>query len=183
MTVGLTFGLDRAAPVGATTTGAAHFRPFEVKFADSEPTGTFGGYASVFGNVDAHGDIIEAGAFTASLEGRRRAGRGLPPMYKMHGFASGNEHEPIGLWESIIEDDRGLHVCGRLIGLSTQRGRWHLAQLREGALSGLSIGYSVPAGGGRMVGNTRHIRAATLHEISLVDDPSNALARVYIRGR
>ena len=37
-----------------------------IKSADDE-TGTFTGLASVFGNLDDHGDIVRRGAFSKSL--------------------------------------------------------------------------------------------------------------------
>lgn len=159
--------------------------PFEVKFVDEGAApGTFEGYAAVFGNMDSHQDVIEPGAFAASLLERKKAGRALPPMYKMHGALTGNRHEPVGLWDDMFEDTNGLHVKGHLIGLETEQGKWTNAQLREGALPGLSIGYRIPPNGSkRGVGGPndpkRFIKMAVLREVSLVDDPSNALARVY----
>jgi HK97 family phage prohead protease len=160
--------------------------PFEVKFAEdgTAAPGSFEGYGAVFGNIDSHGDVIEPGAFAKSLLDRARDNRALPPMYKMHGAMSGNRHEPIGVWEHMAEDTNGLHVKGRLIGLDTEQGKWTYAQLREGALKGLSIGYRVPPNGsrkgsGRPGEPLRTIKAALLREVSLVDDPSNALSRVY----
>lgn len=159
--------------------------PFEIKFASDEaPIGSFEGYGAVFGNVDSHGDVIEPGAFAKSLLDRERAGRSLPPMYKMHGAMTGNRQEPVGVWEAMSEDANGLHVKGRLVGLDTEQGKWTYAQLREGALKGLSIGYRVPPSGsrkgsGRAGEPLRYIKSALLREVSLVDDPSNVLARVY----
>ncbi len=122
--------------------------PFEVKFApDEAAAGSFEGYGAVFGNIDSHGDVIEPGAFAKSLLDRERAGRGLPPMYKMHGAVTGNRSDPIGIWEAMSEDANGLHVKGRLVGLDTEQGKWTYAQMREGALKGLSIGYRVPPAG------------------------------------
>ncbi|OBQ72250.1 HK97 family phage prohead protease [Mesorhizobium loti] len=158
--------------------------PFEVKFASGGARGTFEGYASVFGNTDSHGDVIEPGAFAKSLLDRQREGRALPPMYKMHGAMTGNRHEPIGVWDAMSEDPNGLHVKGRLIGLDTEQGKWNYAQLQEGGLPGLSIGYRVPPGGsrkgsGKLGEPARWIKVANLREVSLVDDPSNVLSRVY----
>lgn len=161
--------------------------PFsEIKFLDdgAAPAGTFEGYGAIFGNIDSHGDKIEPGAFAKSLIERSREGRGLPPMYKMHGAVTGNRHEPIGVWDHMSEDTAGLHVKGRLIGLDTEQGKWTNAQLREGALKGLSIGYRVPAygakkGSGKLGEPARVIMAANLREVSLVDEPSNALAMIY----
>jgi len=154
----------------------------EVKFVQAgSQTGEFEGYAAVFGNVDSHGDIIRAGAFEESLSNRKAAGRSLPPMYKMHGSVTGNHHEPIGVWDEMKDDGRGLYVKGRIIGLDTEQGRWNYAQLKEGALGGLSIGYRVPSGGA-LPGSgkaKRIITKAELLEVSLVDQPSNAQAQVY----
>lgn len=159
--------------------------PFEVKFApDEAAAGSFEGYGAVFGNIDSHGDVIEPGAFAKSLLDRERAGRGLPPMYKMHGAVTGNRNDPVGIWEAMSEDANGLHVKGRLVGLDTEQGKWTYAQMREGALKGLSIGYRVPPAGSRRGSGKagepqRYIKTALLREVSLVDDPSNVLARVY----
>lgn len=159
--------------------------PFEVKFAEEGgKTGSFEGYGAVFGNMDSHGDVIEPGAFAASLLGRLKAGRRLPPMYMNHGAALGNPHEPIGVWEAMSEDTNGLNVKGRLIGLDTEKGKWNYAQMRDGAMQGLSIGYSVPphgskAGSGKAGEPRRHLKTINLREVSLVDDPSNPAALVY----
>lgn len=159
--------------------------PFEAKFASggSNP-GSFEGYGAVFGNIDSHGDVIEPGAFAKSLLDRQREGRSLPPMYKMHGAMTGNRQEPVGVWDAMSEDANGLHVKGRLIGLETEQGKWNYAQLREGGLNGLSIGYKILPGGSRKGAGkagepARWIKSAFLREVSLVDDPSNALSRVY----
>lgn len=158
--------------------------PLEVKFAggDAAP-GSFEGYAAVFGNLDSHGDVVEPGAFAKSLLDRQREGRALPSMFKMHGALMGNPHDPVGVWDAMREDAAGLHVKGRLVGLDTEQGKWTYAQLREGALKGLSIGYRVPphgakAGSGRPGEPRRHLKTLILREVSLVDDPSNALAQI-----
>lgn len=163
--------------------------PFEYKFAeDKEPVGTFEGYGAVFGNIDAGGDRIEPGAFSASLLMREREGRGLPPMYKMHGRALGGKDDPVGLWLAMSEDSNGLYVKGKVIGLDTEQGRWTYAQLKEGALRGMSIGYKVPPNGSRKGSGKageplRYIKQAYLKEVSLVDDPMNVLAQVYAMKR
>lgn len=157
----------------------------EVKFSSDEAKcGEFEGYGAVFGNIDSHGDVIEPGAFAKSLLDLQREGRPLPPLYKQHGMMTGNAQEPIGVWTEMKEDVNGLYVKGRLIGLDTERGRWTHAQMKEGALKGLSIGYRIPphgakAGSGKPGEPKRYIKTALLREVSLVDTPSNALAQVY----
>lgn len=152
--------------------------PLETKFVGDGRTGTFEGYAAVFGNVDSHGDVIEPGAFAASLAARQREGRGLPPMYLMHGIVTGNRHEPIGVWEAMSEDSKGLYVRGRLVGMQTDRGRWNYALLQSGALGGLSIGYKAERTRPGSGGVRRYLQAVRINEVSLVDEPSNERALV-----
>lgn len=153
--------------------------PWECKFLAGQP-GSFEGYASVFGVVDSHGDVVEPGAFAGCLIDRQRKGAGLPPMLKNHGLAG---RDPIGVWDEMAEDSGGLHVRGRLVGLDTEAGRWTYAQMKEGALKGLSIGFKVrpygsKMGGGRAGEPRRFLKAVDLIEVSPVDDPANPLARI-----
>ena len=158
--------------------------PFEFKFLDASggAPGSFEGYGAVFGNVDSHGDVIEPGAFANSLLSRKQSGRALPPMYKQHGMA-GMGRDPIGVWDHMEEDSAGLVVKGRIIGLDTEQGKFNYAQAKEGALRGLSIGYRVMPNGsrkgsGRVGEPSRFLKMLHLSEVSIVDDPSNARARI-----
>jgi len=154
--------------------------PLEVKFTSGGPAGEFSGYGAVFGNVDAHGDIIMPGAFAQSLAERKAAGRPIP-MHVMHRVLGG-DGLPVGVWTDVAEDDKGLKVSGKISGMDTDTGKLLHARIKDGALGGLSIGYSVRPGGsvlGKKPGEPkRTLKALNLHEISLVDDPSNALSRV-----
>ena len=49
-------------------------------------------------------------------------------------------NEPLGVWETIREDARGLYVRGRLV-LDVQRAREVRSLIADGALNGLSIGF------------------------------------------
>lgn len=155
--------------------------PFEIKFSN-QSAGLIEGYGSVFGNIDSHGDVIEPGAFKASLTAWKEGGQGLPAMYMQHGAAMGADPRPVGIWTEMSEDSRGLKVAGKLVGLDTDTGRYNLALIAEGAIRGLSIGYRVPTGGARSgdrsKGIARHLTNIDLREVSLVTDPSNGLARV-----
>lgn len=154
--------------------------PLELKFAENAAEGTFSGYGAIFGNVDSHGDVIAPGAFAESLAERKAQGRGVP-MHVMHG-TYGGDGVPVGVWTSVVEDERGLRVEGKLSGMNTDAGRMRFELVRDGALSGLSIGYRVKKNGatyGQKPGEPkRTLKSLHLGEISLVDDPSNALARV-----
>lgn len=108
--------------------------PCALAIKDLDDTGTFKGYASVFGALDLGMDIVEAGAFKRTL--REHAQRKtMPKMLWQH-----DRHEPIGVWTALAEDDKGLAVEGRLI-LDVQRGRETHALLKAKAIDGLSIGY------------------------------------------
>lgn len=137
--------------------------PLEVK-ADGE-TGTFEGYGAVFGNLDRDGDVVARGAFRESLKGR------LPALLWQH-----NAKEPIGRFDDVREDEKGLYVKGRLS--MEGRGREAYELLKMGALDGLSIGFVTKEATRDSARSTRTITRAELMEISLVTFPANELARV-----
>jgi len=89
------------------------------------------GYAAVFGNRDAYGDIIMPGAFADSLTRRE-----VKVLWQHC------TREPIGLQESAVEDDFGLAVIGALTNTDLVTGTV-VPLLTDGVISGLSIGYNV----------------------------------------
>jgi len=146
--------------------------PIERRFV-ADDGATIGGYASTFGTVDSYGDRVMPGAFAASIAAHKAAGT-MPAMLWQH-----DASEPIGVWQDIREDATGLVVRGQL-NIETARGREAAALVRQGALSGLSIGFMVPDGGARydrQTGN-RILTAIDLWEISLVTFPANTAARL-----
>lgn len=153
---------------------------FEFKLASGK-AGTFSGYGAVFGNVDAHGDLIEHGAFAASLQDWKAKGK-LPKMLLQHGgmFGQVDDMLPIGRWTSMSEDAHGLKVECELFALNTDRGALIYEGLKSGELDGLSIGYrarkSRPGNGGSAA--RRHLVDVDLREVSIVTWGSNELARV-----
>jgi HK97 family phage major capsid protein/HK97 family phage prohead protease len=142
----------------------------ELKASEPAEDGTFSGTAWVFGETDAFGDQILPGAFTKSLAAHRGAGR-QPLLLWMHNIA-----EPIGKWLDVRETPEGLAVKGKLT-LGTIRAREAYELLKDGALSGLSIGFrtlkSVRTKTGRL------LQELSLEEISLVALPALASARVH----
>jgi HK97 family phage prohead protease len=126
---------------------------------EPDQDGVFEGYASVFGVVDQGMDVVERGAFRKSLGSRR------VKMLWQHDMA-----QPIGVWDEITEDERGLFVRGRLLK-EVDKGREAMALLRAGAIDSMSIGYrtmeAIPEGDGRV----RKLTEIDLFEISLVTFP------------
>lgn len=138
----------------------------EVKaFGDS---GSFEGYASIFGNVDLGGDVIERGAFKEIVKGRN----GMVKVLNQH-----RATDPIGNAE-VSQDDKGLHFRGQLI-LEAPSARSAYALMKGGALDGMSVGYDVLEGGAKVLeSGVRSLTALKLWEISPVTWGMNPLAGI-----
>ncbi len=144
-------------------------KDFTLHVKDVSDEGTFIGYGSIFGNADSYGEIVEPGAFLKSLS-RHAKEKSKPLMLWQH-----NPSEPIGVWDDLAEDGKGLKGTGRLV-LETSRGREVYALLKAGAVRGLSIGYrEVKA---EPDGNLRRLKELDLMEISVVSFPANRRASV-----
>jgi HK97 family phage prohead protease len=143
----------------------------EIKFTGDGTQGIFEGYASVFGNVDSDGDIILPGAFKSAIQ---------QPNRKVAMFFNHRAWElPVGKWDALTEDSKGLFVRGQLTpghsGASDLK-----AAMQHGTVEGMSVGfsvtkddYSLAANGGRIFKNI-----TTLREISVCTFPANEEAGV-----
>jgi HK97 family phage prohead protease len=144
-------------------------KDFALQIKSLSEDGTFEGYGSIFGNVDSYGEIVEPGAFAKSLAQYDRT-KTSPLMLWQH-----NPDKPIGVWDGLHEDGKGLKGTGRLV-LETAQGREAYALLKAGAVRGLSIGYvEVKA---EPDGNNRRLKELDLREISIVSFPANRRAQV-----
>ncbi len=141
----------------------------DLALEDVSGDGSFSGYASLFGAVDLGRDVIEPGAFAASL---KRRGPGDIRMLYQH-----DPDQPIGRWLSIREDARGLHVEGKL-SLGVARAREVHELMKSGALDGLSIGFQTLRARNEAKAGVRRILSADLWEISVVTFPMQPGARV-----
>jgi len=144
-------------------------KDFALHVKDVSEDGTFEGYGSIFGNVDSYGEVVEPGAFARSLARHTRE-KTKPLMLWQH-----NPDDPIGVWEELEEDSKGLRGIGRLLK-GVRRADEAYIMLKAGAIQGLSIGY-------REVrvepdGNNRKLKELDLLEISVVSFPANRRARV-----
>ncbi len=143
---------------------------FTLAIKSLEETGRFAGYASVFGVVDNQRDVMLKGAFSRTLKGR-------VPEIKL--LWQHQQDEPIGVFTQIAEDGNGLYVEGKLL-MQIQRAREAHALLMEGAISGLSIGYSPVRYSIDEVTGVRKLAEVELWEISLVTFPANDAAQVTV---
>ncbi len=146
----------------------------EVKFCaldlkDVTLDGTFEGYASLFAIEDLGRDVVHPGAFRDTLMNRP------PNAVKM--LFQHDPGEPIGVWQRLHEDARGLFARGRLMP-DVARAREVLSLMRAGAVDGLSIGFRVVRAQNDRKSGTRHLLKIDLWEISVVTFPMQPAARV-----
>ncbi|MEP2530666.1 HK97 family phage prohead protease [Shimia sp.] len=132
------------------------------------------GYASLFGTKDQGGDIVEKGAYAASLKALASSGRRVKMLWQ-HDTA-----QPIGTWDDVREDAKGLWVRGRLLD-DVARGREAASLIEAGAIDGLSIGYRTVKATKDGKGQ-RLLKELELWEVSLVTFPMLPSARVAAKG-
>lgn len=129
------------------------------------------GYASLWGVADLNGDVVAKGAFERSLA---MSGAGGVRMLHQH-----ESRAPVGVWDDLGEDERGLWVRGRIMDWSADA-RFAQALSRAGALDGLSIGFRSQRA--RREGRLRVLVEVELWEVSLVTFPMLPGARFSVRA-
>jgi HK97 family phage prohead protease len=139
--------------------------PFEIKaLSDS---GAIEGLLAGFGDVDHGSDRLMPGCLGKSLAARKAP----LPMLLHHDMK-----RPIGAWKEWSERTDGLYVKGSLT-LSTRDAQEAHALAKDGALTGLSIGWK-PLKGGTDSKGVRTITEAELYEGSLVAVPMHDRTRI-----
>jgi HK97 family phage prohead protease len=121
------------------------------------------GYASVFGSADQGGDIVQQGAYAKSLASLIQSGRTVKMLWQH------DPTQPIGVWDEVREDKKGLFVKGRLL-TDVQAGSEALTLIKAGAIDGLSIGYRTVEAAKNSNGQ-RMLHELELWEVSLVTFP------------
>lgn len=146
----------------------------EVKFAGGAPVLSDGqvieGYASLFGLTDQGGDAVLPGAFGASLARLKAKGDKVRMLWQH------DPTKPIGVWDEIREDEKGLWVKGRLLP-DVAQAREAAALIEAGAIDGLSIGYRTIRAERDQKGR-RGLAEVELWEVSLVTFPMLPEAKV-----
>lgn len=142
-------------------------KSFGLEIKDLTEEGSFEGYASVFGNVDAYGDVVEKGAFKKTIKENPN-----PPILWQH-----NPDWPIGVTQEMREDDTGLFVKGKLV-MEVQQAREAHALMKAGATKGLSIGYRLVKYLIDQTESVRRLKEVFLAEWSPVTFPANVRAQV-----
>lgn len=118
------------------------------------------GFASFYQLVDLQNDLITEGALTFDQ---------VPKMLLEH-----DQSKSIGYWTSIQSTKTGLYVEG--IIEDSNAGKEAIDKIRNSKAWGLSIGYICYQH--QMHGQVRVIEAASVLEISLVENPANPKANI-----
>lgn len=129
--------------------------------------GTFEGYGSVFGVLDSYREIVAPGAFTDSLKSIKDSGDPLPVLWQ---HRSG---EPIGGFDTLEQDARGLRAKGWLLKNEVARAAEAHALMKRRVVKGLSIGYYVEGSSLDEKTGIRTLTKLDLREISIVTFPAN----------
>lgn len=138
----------------------------ELRSADSEDgSPVFSGYAAVFNSPSEPLPFIETiapGAFKRTLNSGR----------EIRMFVNHDSGQPLATTRNgslrLIEDQRGLRAEADLP--DTTAGRDIATLIKSGVVHSMSFGFSIPRGGDAFSddGQTREIREAILHEVSIV---------------
>lgn len=152
-----------------------HTVKLDVKDLNSE--GEFSGYASVWDVVDVGRDVIKKGAFKKSIREKKA---GNIRMLFQHDPAM-----PIGVWQEMAEDEKGLLVKGQLM-IKVQKGMEVMELMKAKAIDGLSIGFRTVSfayerpkkDDGQLGDMVRIIKEVDLWEVSVVTFPMNTEARI-----
>lgn len=132
--------------------------------------GYISGYCSVFGQVDTYEDTIEPHAYDAVVASGTK-----PLMF----FNHASYCVPIGVWDKLSVDGRGLFIEGRL-NLNNKQGKEVFDALKFGSMNGLSVAITMQDEdveyddeGIRHIKNVRE-----LYEVSIVNFPADKNARI-----
>ena len=147
----------------------------QVEFKELKEEGVIEGYASTFGNIDRHGDIIEKGAF--------QGGAKKIPVFALHDPA-----QTIGTGV-VSEDEKGLKIKINLaVNAKSEnlrkRAEEYYDLARLGIVERMSIGFAPletdfetrKVQGKESI--VRVIKKVDLMEVSLVPIPANDEARI-----
>ncbi|MBE3131292.1 MAG: HK97 family phage prohead protease [Acidobacteria bacterium] len=135
--------------------------------AFDEETGIFKGYASVFGGTDDYGDTIFPGAFKKTLKEHK-----FFPVTWTH-----NIMDPLGIIY-LEEDAKGLRVVKGDLCMDVQSAREKRSLAKQGAITGLSIGFRAIKYDMKKEGTGRNLRELAVGEVALCLFPADDAARI-----
>lgn len=133
-------------------------------------------YASVFDNVDRHGDVLRKGAFAETIEAWHKSGNNIPLLYG-HDFS--DPFANIGTVKSVVEDEYGLLIEATL-DLDNAKAKQVHRLLKEKRLTQMSYAFDVLEAAPATVDGAEvyEITKAHLHEVSVVPIGANSATEV-----
>lgn len=133
--------------------------------------GQFEAYASIFGNVDSYGDVVQPGAFANTLKEWAESGNFLPVLF---GHNMMDPDYNIGHVIEATEDERGLRVLAQL-DLESPKGAHIHRMLKGKRISQMSFAYDVIKGTwGQLEGqDVYELHEVKVYEVSLVTIGAN----------
>lgn len=144
--------------------------------ADENEEGRISGYASVYGNIDSYSEVIDKGAFSEILADIDAGKVAMPLMLANHEHYSGC---PIGIWDKLWSDEKGLGISG-LINPEVSQGKDIYSSLKfaekHGTMAkmGLSVGFYIANDSYEIIEGVGHIKKVSeLKEVSIVCFPAN----------
>lgn len=144
---------------------------------DGMPEGVFTGYASIFGNIDSYGDMVQPGAFTQTLADWAASGNTIPVLW---GHDQGDPFSNIGGVLEAVEDDRGLRITATL-DLGDPKAAKVYRLLKGRRVSQMSFAYDVVEGHeahSAELGEYYSLDVLKLYEVSVVPIGANQQAEI-----
>lgn len=138
----------------------------EVKALGDGEKAEFEAYASVFGNRDSYGDVVQKGAFAASLKAWDEKGAPIPLLW---GHNMTDPDFNIGMVTSAEEDEHGLKVVCELDTDSPKGTQVHRL-LKQGRVREMSFAFAATSSEyGELDGKSvRYLKEVDLFEVSVV---------------
>lgn len=134
---------------------------------DGLAEGEFSAYASVFGNKDSYGDIVQPGAFAATLDEWQKSGNPIPLLF---GHRMDDPDYNIGAVKSAVEDEHGLKVTAQL-DLESPKAMQTYRLLKGRRINQMSFAYDVIDSEEKDGANL--LKGLKLYEVSVVPIGAN----------
>lgn len=147
--------------------------------AGGAPVGQFTAYASVFGNVDSYGEVVDPGAFTNTLEDWKSKD-GPIPLYWSH-QVSASPLMNLGHVVEAEQDDTGLLVTGQL-DLENPEAKYAYSLIKSKRVNQMSFAYDVLDH--EEADDAVHLKELKLHEVSIVPIGANQETEILdVKGK
>lgn len=129
---------------------------------------TFTAFATTFGNIDRHDDVISPAAVQSAVKRLNDEGK-MPKILKDH-----DSRQRPAVMTSMVPNDKGLVIEGKF--LETQLGKDTFIEVRDGAITDMSIGFMILSD--HREDEIRVIDDMELMEVSFVTFPANEHANI-----